>query len=186
MTKIFTIRVDDIPHEGFHLTTVWDSSSLVDILEAQTEPFTVSSPLELDISFSRSGSKIILEGSYTLQLQLSCARCLAEFPLPLAENFRYLLWPRSKDTSGKTGQGAGEDFEVVYYEGDHIDLRPLVREQIYLNMPGYPHCTENCKGLCPQCGANLNEAPCSCAARSANGNASPFSVLQKTKTVKRK
>ena len=186
MTKIFTIRVDDIPHEGLHLTTVWDSSSLVDILEAQTEPFTVSSPLELDISFSRSGSKIILEGSYTLQLQLSCARCLAEFPLPLAESFRYLLCPRSKDTSGKTGQGAGEDFEVVYYEGDHIDLRPLVREQIYLNMPGYPHCTENCKGLCPQCGANLNEAPCSCAARSANGNASPFSVLQKTKTVKRK
>jgi uncharacterized protein len=181
MAKIFTVRVDDIPDEGLQVTTAWDSSSLVEILEAQTEPFTVSSPLELDIFFSRSGSKIILEGSCTLQLQLSCARCLIEFAWPLAERFRYILWSRTKDASGKPREDAGEDLDVVYYEGDHIDLRPLVREQIYLNIPGFPHCTETCKGLCPKCGANLNETSCSCAAQTGSSAASPFSVLKKQK-----
>jgi uncharacterized protein len=51
---------------------------------------------------------------------------------------------------------------LSYYEGEEIDLTPLVHEQIILALPTRPLCGEACRGLCPRCGANLNAAPCGC------------------------
>ena len=75
-----------------------------------------------------------------------------------------------------------QDIEVAYYkEGEPVDLRPLIAEQIYLKAPQYPYCQDSCKGLCVQCGANLNEQTCSCAGRLKSETLSPFSVLKKLK-----
>ena len=52
--------------------------------------------------------------------------------------------------------------EEEVYSGKVIDLDPLVREQLVLSLPAYPVCREDCKGLCPVCGANLNERECGC------------------------
>jgi len=52
----------------------------------------------------------------------------------------------------------------VHYEGDEIDLTPLVHEQIILALPTRPLCGESCRGLCPRCGANLNAGACGCPA----------------------
>ena len=56
-----------------------------------------------------------------------------------------------------------EEDEIYYYQGDHIDLAPMLREQMILAAPIQPLCSENCAGLCPRCGQNLNEERCACA-----------------------
>jgi uncharacterized protein len=56
-----------------------------------------------------------------------------------------------------------DDFEISYYRDDQIDLNELLREQFYLALPMKPLCSEECKGLCPQCGINRNTATCACA-----------------------
>jgi uncharacterized protein len=55
-----------------------------------------------------------------------------------------------------------EDLETSYYRGDQIDLKELLREQFYLALPMKPLCREDCHGLCPQCGTNLNTGTCAC------------------------
>ena len=57
-----------------------------------------------------------------------------------------------------------DELDLSVYEGDEIDLAPLLREQIILALPTRPLCDEHCKGLCPSCGVNLNLESCRCAA----------------------
>jgi uncharacterized protein len=57
---------------------------------------------------------------------------------------------------------AEEDLETSYYRDDQIDLDELLREQFYLALPMKPLCLEECRGLCPQCGTNLNAGACAC------------------------
>ena len=70
------------------------------------------------------------------------------------------------------------DLDLDYYTGESVDLESLLREQIILMMPLKPLCDENCKGLCPHCGANLNRETCTCSTDTVN---SPFAVLAKLK-----
>lgn len=181
MGTIFLIKIDDIPYDGFHLETQWDSNALTDILDAAAETYTVCSPLDLDLMFSLAGTQIIVDGGCKVQLRLNCVRCLSDFVWPLEVRFRYIFWPKSKESTAEEIELQKDDLEVIYFEGEHIDLRPLVSEQINLALPQYPHCTENCKGLCPQCGANLNETRCSCSSAAAQRENSPFTILQKLK-----
>jgi uncharacterized protein len=57
---------------------------------------------------------------------------------------------------------SGDELDLSFYEGDQVDLSPLVREQIILALPTRPLCRDNCKGLCASCGINLNTQACSC------------------------
>jgi uncharacterized protein len=68
-----------------------------------------------------------------------------------------------KDDEAELGVELGEDdLDVFPYSGDAVDLEPLVREQFVLAVPFAPLCKEDCLGLCPQCGADRNVAPCAC------------------------
>jgi uncharacterized protein len=68
--------------------------------------------------------------------------------------------------------------DVYHYLGDHLELAPMLREQLILASPMHPLCTEECLGLCPRCGKDLNEGPCLCAAEPTGG---PFQVLRSVK-----
>jgi uncharacterized protein len=69
--------------------------------------------------------------------------------------------------------------EVLVYDGEYIDLVAPVFEQIHLGLPAYPHCSPECKGLCAQCGANLNNGACTC--ETGPRPESPFAGLAKLK-----
>jgi uncharacterized protein len=64
------------------------------------------------------------------------------------------------------GDGEGdderEDLEYSVYDGEEIDLTPFIREQMLLALPTRPLCSDDCRGLCPRCGANRNERDCGC------------------------
>ena len=89
----------------------------------------------------------------------SCARCAEEFVTPSTRGFRYILVPRALANGSDE---RGDDLEFSVYDGDEVDLTPLVQEQVLLALPTRPLCKEDCRGLCPQCGINLNEHQCDC------------------------
>jgi uncharacterized protein len=73
----------------------------------------------------------------------------------------YLVVPR-EGADQEEVELLDEDMEVDFVKGDAVDLSDMVREQIYLSLPVRSICKESCRGLCPVCGANLNETSCSC------------------------
>jgi uncharacterized protein len=130
------------------------------------------------VHLSKHGQDILVRGNLSGHMDLACGRCLEPFTAPAAIDFDLLLVP------GPTGARAADvelsqtDLDLDYYTGEIVDLESLLREQIILMMPLKPLCEETCKGLCPQCGANLNIETCGC--RTGNVN-SPFALLAKLK-----
>ena len=74
---------------------------------------------------------------------------------------RYL--PASEMSTEEEREVPDEDLETSYYRDDRIDLNELLREQFYLALPMKPLCLDDCRGLCAQCGTNLNTGSCDCA-----------------------
>lgn len=87
---------------------------------------------------------------------VSCRRCLADAVAPVAEDVHVIF--------AEDGGVEGEDPDVFRLSARTavVDLRPAVREQWLLGVPAFPHCREDCKGLCPRCGSDLNAGPCEC------------------------
>jgi len=106
-----------------------------------------------DIHLSRTSRGILLQGEIQTQIEGLCARCLdattIDLEVPLEELFVYPPEP-------------GE--ESVLADDGILDIAPLLREEIFLNMPIGALCKSDCAGLCPNCGQNLNEGPCDCEA----------------------
>ncbi len=181
MTELYSVSVNDIPPEGLRATTQWSIGTVERLLsEAAPDISSVCTPLELVLSFAPSQAKIVLEGACRGGFELMCVRCLEAFPFDVDAAFQYVLWPQSSERIAKEKHLHHDELEIVYFEGDHIDLPPLAREQLFLNFPQHPHCSEKCRGLCPACGTNLNKNQCSCGAAGDNAE-SPFSILQRLK-----
>ena len=116
---------------------------------------------DLEVDFLRGTIQVIrvqggllVQGTVESQLALECVRCLKPFVLPitleLEETFRL--------------PGARQRPDVSYAVSDDgwLDLAPLLREQGWVAIPMKPLCRPDCKGLCPQCGADLNVESCTC------------------------
>lgn len=119
------------------------------------------------------------EGTFRLRAQLSsrievdCFRCLEPFPLEVQENVNLIYLPQSKNVAPAEGEDPdspnddraldSEELAVSFYRDHQIDLGRMLVEQIVLSLPMKLLCREECRGLCPECGANRNETSCECA-----------------------
>ena len=116
----------------------------------------------LNLYASRDGDKVRLVGSLTAAVEIDCDRCLALVSMPVDKAFDLLYVPPLRAEEEKELED--DDLSVAFYHRQVIDLDDLVCEQIELALPMGRLCTEDCRGLCPECGANLNEAECTCSA----------------------
>jgi uncharacterized protein len=105
-------------------------------------------------------------GDISTVARLGCSRCLEPFFLPLDLHFDLLYTSEPDEPHGAESRVDEESFTQVYYDGTRIDLDALLSEQIYLGLPLKPLCRIDCRGLCPRCGANLNQESCGCPAES--------------------
>ena len=117
--------------------------------------------LEVRAEIYRLGQDVHLSGHIAGRVLSNCPRCLDEFTSQLDRDFRFLLMPREARAYDEAGEG------VDCYSGDELDLSPLVREQAVLALDDSVLCSGACKGLCQECGANLNHETCSCNRREA-------------------
>ncbi|GAB4389983.1 MAG: DUF177 domain-containing protein [Thermodesulfovibrionales bacterium] len=119
----------------------------------------------LNVDIMKVDSEVHLRGDLTATLSLSCSRCLESFTrdvtIPLELEYR----PLRELEGEETYELRADELDTGFYEDDELDLGEISREQVLLNLPMKPLCTETCKGICPKCGANLNEAACGCDLR---------------------
>ncbi len=108
-------------------------------------------PVEADLLLeSLQGQAILATGTVATTWEGACRRCLGPASGDLEVEVRELF-------------EATSDAEETYpLSGDRVDLEPLVRDAVLLELPQAPLCMEECKGLCPTCGANRNEGDCTC------------------------
>jgi uncharacterized protein len=116
--------------------------------------------------FSRTPQGLLLQAGFHGCVVLECVRCLTEYKQLLAWEFTDLYAFDRRSVS---------ESNLLVPETGQIDLAPLLREYAFLEFPIRPICKPDCKGLCPICGANLNEADCG---HSRAGSDSPFTALR--------
>jgi uncharacterized protein len=148
------------------------------LFEPPDEDYRVVEPVELSMDIEKAGGEgFRVTGKYRTRLELECGRCLEAFQMALESEFdvRYLA------ASDNTGEGeheiAEDDLEVAYYRDGALDLIDLLREQFQLALPMKPLCSDACRGLCPECGANLNRTECGCAPKWEDPRLAPLKGL---------
>lgn len=174
------INISNIPEEGLRLHFSRSGDWFFRFLpDSEKEGF---SPGEISVRcfVEKTLKNIFVKGEVETVIRLTCCRCLEEFDLPLAVEFEYTLVPVVDDPKEDV-ELAIEDLESGYYRGNTIDLGEIVVEQIVLQIPIKPLCSDSCKGLCPVCGINLNTESCD---HEAGHTDSPFAVLKNFKAKK--
>jgi uncharacterized protein len=126
------------------------------------DAYRIVAPVELDFDVHKDREKFRLEGTVKTELELSCSRCLEPYRMPVDASFDLRYLPAADMSTDDDRETQDEDLDIAYYRDDQIDLNELLREQFYLALPMKPLCQEDCKGLCPQCGTNLNTSTCAC------------------------
>jgi uncharacterized protein len=141
-----------------------------DALGAPPDDPTVGSGF-LHVELYAEGAHVFANGRIAGSVTVACSRCVEPVTLAFDEALRVTFLPMAE--LGDEGEAEGgdeddgvaiteDDLDVFGYNGEVIDLEPLVREQFVLAVPYAPLCSEDCRGLCPQCGINRNQSSCSC------------------------
>jgi uncharacterized protein len=105
---------------------------------------------------------IRLRAHFEGKFELLCARCLEPVQTPLSGDFDLIYRPISVETEAGEHAITEDETEIGYYEKSGLLLEDAVREQVLLSLPGRALCRQECKGLCPKCGANRNLTDCGC------------------------
>ena len=145
------------------------------------DAFRVVSPVTMVFDVDRQEpGRYRLAGQVTGELELTCGRCLEPFRMPVASAFDLRYVPRTENTGEGEREVGEDDLTTAFYENDQIDLTQLISEQLHLALPMKPLCSETCKGLCPQCGTNLNTGTCDCSQKWEDPRLAPLKALRRT------
>ena len=152
------IRIGEIPPEGLQ----------VEVEEEGTRFFGDDTDLRFDgkvaarLSLHRIDLLVRVSGSAKAKVILPCARCLEELPVVVDADFAVEFRPLEEMEGGKEQQLLSDELDVLYYSDEGIDMDELVTGQVAESLPLKPLCGDACRGLCPQCGQNLNDGDCEC------------------------
>lgn len=142
------------------------------------EEYRVVAPVELSMVVEKGGRDVFRTvGRLRTRLELACSRCLEPFEIPVDAAFDLRYVPQAENAGEGEREIADEDLATAYYREGLLDLGELLREQFQLALPMKPLCTEECRGLCPQCGTNLNRAACGCTPRWEDPRLAPLKGL---------
>jgi uncharacterized protein len=152
------IEVSKIPPDGLEIALPTGELDLGDPSGLWDGPASVHAAMHLD----RSGRGLVIRGTFAGDVLLVCSRCTEPFPFRAEDRFDLYCEVEVGTRPGEEHELGEDDLDVTYLEEGRIDTDHLLRENILLSLPVQPLCREDCRGLCPQCGANLNLGPCSC------------------------
>jgi uncharacterized protein len=133
--------------------------------EGRNSQFRVTSPVLLQFTVHKDRERFRLVGTVSAELELVCSRCLEPFGLPVNSRFEVRYLPHSVAAGEAEREVEEDDLSDAFYRDEVIDLGQLMEEQFYLALPMKPLCREACKGLCANCGTNLNVETCDCQVR---------------------
>lgn len=158
------IAVEEIKSEaGLHKTVPVEFT--LEPVEFSGETFRFDRPFSGEAEIWNTGDELMVRARLSGEAEVGCGRCLTRFRLPLKVSFTELF--REGEPTEEAEEEEGDEYTLTYYTGDQIDLTDSLRENVLLELPMQPICRKDCKGLCPTCGANLNDEACQCAAETA-------------------
>ncbi len=153
------IDIEDIGDEGLNVDFVKNPS----YFDFRDRDFKIVKDVAINCTLTRCDEVIYLNGQTFTSVELTCSRCLDNFTDEISTEFSVEYLPEKGESSDKEKLELIEsDLNISYYAGDKIDILPTVRDQILLSISIKPLCKENCLGLCPHCGQNLNIIKCNC------------------------
>lgn len=134
-----------------------DVNPVVDTISYQGNTYVKkqANPFKL-IATNIGGDKVMLEGDAEFLLEGECDRCLSETQFTVSFHIEREI----EDCKGVERSSDDENADVL--TGNLLDTETLINNEIFMNLPDKVLCKPDCKGLCPKCGANLNERDCGC------------------------
>lgn len=167
------VNIDEIKEHGLQRSWELPREQVDEVVAGEGTGFRAGGPAVVTAKLSKIERRVRLEAHVEAKVTAACGRCLAPVSLDLPVDFELTLVPEGeyvdaprdgKDSTKAVAAGSfgPEEAEEETYAGKAIDLDPLLREQLLLALPTYPVCKDDCKGLCPVCGNNLNERECGC------------------------
>lgn len=152
------IDIAQIPPDGLDLDLPEAELDLGSSAEVWAGPASVRAEFHI----GRSGRGLLISGAFTGGMSLVCSRCLEPFHFEAQDQFQVYCEPAQQAQREEEHELADDELDVTYLEEGRIDTEHLLRENILLSLPIQPLCHEDCRGLCPRCGANLNQEACGC------------------------
>lgn len=135
------------------------------------EGVRLGGPLTVHAQYALESDALRVKGKIRTWIEASCSRCLKDMQFEVDERFNEVFVERAGD----------QDTYTFSREAKRVSLDQMVRDMLLTVLPMQLLCSEDCKGLCPKCGANLNEGPCGCGdggdARNMDEN-NPFAKLK--------
>lgn len=158
-TQSMTFDVDEISDGGLAFQ-----------ISARREDFDIDQPecslaREVEVQGTLSGADrdVYLDGKIQTGLTVSCSRCLEPSLLEVESRVTARYIPRPAEPKGSPEHELQEgEIDVEYYDENRINIFQAVHDQILLAVPLVGLCREDCRGLCPSCGSNLNQGTCGC------------------------
>lgn len=160
------LNIEEIPIGGLDIKQTlgqdWLKDTLRDIRE--TGECRFSAPISFDLRVTKSSRNVFVHGNIATNLVMKCSRCLKDFDYPiLIHNFKYTFCPAEDKRVVDDLELNGEDLEFSFYLGEEINIAQVILEQVTLAVPFKPLCHDLCRGLCYQCGTDLNKERCECS-----------------------
>ena len=173
------VRIDEIPESGRTLRFHWDEDRLRLFLPPD-DPFDLKllRPVNVVLNLNRRPDHIRITGKIEGSLEVNCHRCLRPFPLSLNEPVDIYMVANDRMPKDEAKELEPDELLYEFFDGEVIEVDRLVAEQIFLALPVKLVCSDDCMGICPGCGANLNEDTCRCKAPASR---SPFEMLRAIK-----
>jgi len=193
---VLTPLVSDITATG--LSLVGDVTA--EELELAETDAILRGPVSVSLDLMKADDMIAVTGVLEGTVVRQCVRCLKEYDDAVAFSVHAAFAREGKESKvgarqlkpgeprkGRPGatkteadvEAEDEGDDRYFYQGDHIELAPMLREHIILASPMQPRCRENCVGLCARCGKDLNEGPCQCPAEAPS---TAIRVIRTSKT----
>lgn len=156
LVNVSEVKRDEGAHERFDLHVALEPIELGGTKVVFDQPFTGRAEVW------NLGDRLLMNGALDGEARLICSRCLTEYQSPVHVKFEEefvegtTLADLPEDDEAETGR------QVNLYQGDKIDLTESLRDNVLVELPMKPLCSEDCQGLCQSCGTNLNHGHCSC------------------------
>lgn len=148
------IAISEIPQEGLDVA-----------LQETIKADDFVSPVEAGLRIEKAGTEVLVKGDLKAHVKLQCSRCLKDFERVISVPVDVGYHPVEELKGEEAHELSSEELDMGFYSGEELDLLDLIKEQVMLNLPMKPLCTDLCKGICPQCGADLNTGTCGCDAK---------------------
>jgi len=151
-------KIKDIPDDGLDVQLALPEELLVDAL-APSGGDASTSQLRVELQLFRQGDEVLVRGRLHGEVHLPCAACLQPAKVEVEAPVELLYAPPGETPELEEDDPLAE-IDILHHDNAVVNVREPLRDLVIVSMPMAARCTESCKGLCPECGQNLNEATC--------------------------